>query len=177
MIRRRDSFKEDPQAFGYRLPTEAEWEFACRAGSEQDWWFGNDPQVLDAHEWTIRNSNGHPHPVGELLPNPFGLYDMHGNVWEWTQNAKGSDVDYYDRFMSTGLLPGLQIDPGHGIYYTLNSSDYVHTRGGAYDVPLEASRAGWRGYSPRTRTDGHISFRVVLPADPATVARIVAGSQ
>jgi formylglycine-generating enzyme required for sulfatase activity len=68
---------------GYRLPTELEWEHACRAGSKDGWYFGNDEAELEKNCWVVENSNESTHPVGELKANANGLYDMHGNVEEW----------------------------------------------------------------------------------------------
>jgi formylglycine-generating enzyme required for sulfatase activity len=65
--------------YTYRLPTEAEWEYAC----------GETPKNIDAHAWYYKNSDSMPHPVGEKLPNKNGLYDMLGNVWEWTMDWYG----------------------------------------------------------------------------------------
>jgi len=72
--------------YQFRLPTEAEWEYACRAGSTERFYFGNNQASLGKYAWYWNNSKKHSHEVGAKLPNAWGLYDVLGNVWEWCQD-------------------------------------------------------------------------------------------
>jgi formylglycine-generating enzyme required for sulfatase activity len=150
----------------YRLPTEAEWEYACRAGSSSNYYYGNDPKLLGQYAWFKGNSKGKYQKVGTKKPNPWGLYDMHGNVAEWT-------MDQYDSSLMSKLNVG-QLDP-----VSFPTSRYPRSiRGGSYmdDAPL--LKASNRSFSlpswnkrdpqiPKSRwwlTDGmFVGFRILRP--------------
>jgi formylglycine-generating enzyme required for sulfatase activity len=117
----------------YRLATEAEWEYAARAGTTTAYSFGDDPKVVGDYGWTTENSNDRPHPVAQKKPNAWGLYDMHGNVAEWV-------LDQYDAGFYKSIAP-LAIDPVR----LPENRRYPHvTRGGSWDHEAPVARSAAR---------------------------------
>ncbi len=90
----------------YSLPTAAQWEYACRAGSETAWCCGNDWQALKEYAWYIDNAGRHTHPVGQKRANAWGLHDMHGNVLEWVQDSDHTGLFRVQRGGSYLFHPG-----------------------------------------------------------------------
>ena len=132
----------------YRLPTEAEWEYACRAGTTTAYIFGADDTELGDHAWFdgLRgNSKDKTHPVGGKKPNAWSLYDMHGNVWEWCQ----------DRY---GAYPGRVVTNPSGP----NSGSYRVSRGGGWRGTAEGCRSAYRGRDKPSDRYFNIGFRVSL---------------
>lgn len=146
-------------ADGYRLPTEAEWEYACRGGSTTAFFFGDDPAKLGEYAWFEKNSGGRPQPVGQKQPNAWGLYDICGNVWEWCNDFY--KVDYYKE--------SPQADPRGP-----EEGQTKVVRGGAWRFKPEACRAGYRynenpGYADVCFGYDIYGFRCVRKASGGTV--------
>lgn len=103
----------------YRLPSGAEWEYACRAGTTTKYSFGDDESKLGEYAWYYDNSEHQTHPVGQKKPNPWGLYDMHGNVWEWCQ-------DRYHRTYVTTLNDGSVLEATNNSGLVLHGGGWVN---------------------------------------------------
>lgn len=114
----------------FRLPTEAEWEYACRAGSSARFCFGDDERLLDDYAWTSANSGGETHPVGLKRPNAWGLHDVHGNVWEWCQ-------DWWDDYVG-----GPAVDPQGPAYGFMGARVF---RGGCWRGGPDFAACAHRG--------------------------------
>ncbi len=137
---------------GYRLPTEAEWEYACRANAPTvtRYSFGNDAASLGEFAWYGDNSGRKTHPVGEKRPNGFGLFDMHGNVWEWCWDGCGADYYKQSREDDPRGLDG--------------ASDRVVRGGSHIDGPRHHRSAHHAGLPPGRR-QGNLGFRLALAPD------------
>jgi len=110
----------------YRLPTSAEWEYACHGGSQNEYCGGDD---LDAVAWTMDNSNGQTHPVGQKQANGYGLYDMTGNVWEWMNDCWQAECARRTLRGGSWLnFPQLARIVPRGSYVTSNQHDNVGFR-------------------------------------------------
>ena len=149
----------DVEGTGYRLPTEAQWEFACRAGTTTKYWIGDSEEQLVQTAWFGANSGGRTHAVGELKENPFGLYDMHGNVWEWVQD--GWEPNYYTQF---------QEQPALNPSGPTSAGAQRVLRGGVYSDSASDCRASFRRARPPTHLDLNIGFRVALTVDAVKAA-------
>ena len=151
----------------YRLPTEAEWEYAVRAGSKAAYFFDDDPEKLATFAWYSKNSNGETHPVGTKEPNKWGLYDVYGNVCEWTIDQY--IPDFYQKFEDS-----LAADP-----VAVPVKLYPHTlRGGSFEDTAEELRSAnrkpsdpeWKRIDPQIPKSNwwlpeapFVGFRLVRP--------------
>ncbi|WP_286824198.1 SUMF1/EgtB/PvdO family nonheme iron enzyme [Microcystis sp. LSC13-02] len=138
----------------YRLPTEAEWEYACRAGTETRFSFGEEENQLGDYAWFDGNSNNTTHPVGEKRPNPWEIYDMHGNVWEWCADQQHENyVNKPENIKENGSIAWADNN-------ITNKSSIIRRGGSWYRDPL-ASTSAYRGRSVAEICNNDLGFRVV----------------
>jgi formylglycine-generating enzyme required for sulfatase activity len=135
-----------PEGYEYSLPREAEWEYAARAGTTTRYSFGNNDSDLAASGWYSGNAGGRTHGVGQKRPNAWGLYDMHGNVWEWC-------LDWY----SDGYPGGSVTDYGGPA-----SGSFRVNRGGSWYDPAQYCRSAYRFRNSPGGTYGNLGFRLAL---------------
>jgi len=131
----------------YRLPTEAEWEYACRAGTTTRYYFGDDANQLGDYAWYDGNSQKTTHPVGQKKPNAWGLYDMSGNVWEWCED------NWHDSYKNA---------PSDGSAWLTNDNNYHILRGGSWYYYPRDCRSAYRDLSGSPYFS--LGFRVVSGA-------------
>lgn len=129
----------------YRLPTESEWEYACRAGTKTTFWSGNDTSGLADAAWIRENAKDLPHEVGQKRPNPWGLFDMHSNLWEWCSDWYG------DSSAEAAVDPQ---GPASG-------SEHVLRGGGFWSLNYADHRSATRRASPEIAGPEY-GFRVVM---------------
>ena len=133
----------------YRLPSEAEWEYACRGGTTTRWSFGDDESQLCEYAWYFGDrSRYRTKEVGRKQPNPWGLYDMHGNVYEWCR-------DWYGSYSSSA-----QVDPTGPA-----SGSFRVARGGDFNSHAQLVRSAHRSLNSQPGRFGHIGFRLLRQTD------------
>ena len=130
----------------YRLPTEAEWEYAARADTESTYCFSSNIKILSQYAWYRKNSAGKTHPIGQLKPNAWGLYDVHGNVHEWCQ-------DWFDRNYYSQSPSNSPLGPSSGLAKVL--------RGGDWGSENWYCRCASRSLSSPDRRSNRLGFRLV----------------
>jgi formylglycine-generating enzyme required for sulfatase activity len=135
----------------YRLPSEAEWEYAARAGSTTAWSFGDDVTKLPLYAWFADNSGQQTHPVGQKLPNALGLFDMHGNVWEWVEDC------YQENYQGA---------PTNGNAVATGDCASRVLRGGSWDFSPYSLRSANRGRNAPDDRDIDNGFRVARTITP-----------
>ena len=130
----------------YRLLTEAEWEYACRAGMQTGFSFGNEQKLLSDYGWFGGNSGKETHSVGQKKPNAWGLHDMHGNVWEWVSDWYGEEY-----------RNGAETDP-QGPFLARSRS----CRGGSWDNDADYCRSGYRNWGDSPLRNHFLGFRLAM---------------
>ncbi|MFM7277235.1 MAG: formylglycine-generating enzyme family protein, partial [Microcystis aeruginosa] len=148
----------------YRLPTKAEWEYACRAGTETRFSFGDDESQLGDYAWFSGNSNNTTHPVGQKRPNPWGIYDMHGNVWEWCADSyHESYADKPENIKKNGSIAWLDSN-------IITNKSSIPLRGGSwFHIPVKCRSVSRDRYVADDYFND-IGFRVVCDLPQSVIS-------
>ncbi|WP_209331032.1 formylglycine-generating enzyme family protein [Lunatimonas salinarum] len=160
----------------YRLPTEAEWEYASRAGATTEYFFGDDPKELDKYAWFGINAGESTQEIGKKMPNPWGLYDIYGNVNEWTIDHYVSDM-YQKR---TGSVAKNPLWMSEDLYpKVLRGGSYKSTAAELRSAHRVASTAQWKRIDPQIPKSQwwfpeapFVGMRVVRPVNPPSLEEI-----
>jgi formylglycine-generating enzyme required for sulfatase activity len=144
---------------GYRLPTEAEWEYACRAGAQTSWSHGEAEELLRKYAWYSFNASDRLHPVGGLLPNDWGFCDLHGNAWEWChdrwkQNLANKVIDDVEDIEDIKLIKDARTNNK-----VMNSEECRVLRGGAFPIDGVGLRCAIRSDNPAGNRYANLGFR------------------
>lgn len=156
-----------PDGYKATLPTEAQWEFACRAGTDTEYHTGDGNAALDAAGWCEANAERTTHPVGEKAANGFGLFDMHGNVWEWCRDAY--DADAYRKRVDGSADPEVRAD-----FRRENPARVL--RGGSWRDSASGCRSACRRWWWPDARDRDQGFRVCLVPSPGKGASLHRGA-
>ena len=155
---RKGGWRIAASADGYRLPTEAEWEYACRAGTTTQYSFGDDKSQLAQYGWFTKNFDHKAQPVALKFANPFGLFDMHGNAYEWCQ-------DFYEGKWYEKSAPNSQTGPSSGSIRVLRggcsyyNASYCRSASRRYDGPSFLYRYGFRIVRPLDASTPDVGWR------------------
>jgi len=153
----------------YRLPTEAEWEYACRAGTKTAYFFGDDPARLKEYAWYTANSNKKYQKTGQKKPNPWGLYDMLGNLSEWTMDQ------YSDKYFDSAKNKDPRTQPISRYPRSIRGGSYMDDASSLRSAARNHSEPAWNKRDPQVPksrwwlTDGmFVGFRIVRPLQQPT---------
>jgi len=135
---------------GYRLPTEAEWEYSCRAGASTGYSFGAPQELLEKYGWYLKNSSMRAQPAGSLKPNDLGLFDLHGNIWEWCQDGMDDSKPGKKELSNTVI----------NISKSIVGREARVVRGGGWDDGAITARAAFRIRSAPAERNGYVGIRL-----------------
>ena len=160
----------------YRLPTEAEWEYACRAGSKEAYFFGDTPGKLPGYAWYADNSEGKTHPIGTKKPNAWGLYDMYGNAAEWTIDQYIPDFykQFKDKLADNPVATPVELYP-----HAVRGGSFESSAADLRSAARQGSDKSWKEMDPQIPKSNwwfpdapFIGLRIVRPLNPPSKEEI-----